>query len=208
MEIDSLIYSTNSSQSGNAEQIKRAIRNVLQAIELEAALEAAGGTDTVDPFARDAPLAENTLWQIQQMYPTKQIVVLAHNLHVQRYPYWDASQPRPRGHLMGEVLAEELRNDMFVLGTTSGWRSPPGYLPKGPRAGYRAPNVQTSLDSVMDVVPFEQHIVDLRRATGFARDWFESQQIMRDGPDYLRVTPIPAFDAILHLGSLRLSEGL
>lgn len=60
----------------------------------------------------------------------------------------------------------------------------------------------------MDAAPSEPHIVDLRMATGEARDWLGRQQSIRFGADYLRVTPLPAFDAVLHLGSLRLSEGL
>jgi hypothetical protein len=109
---------------------------------------------------------------------------------------------------MGEVLAEEVGTDMFVLGTTSGWRKPPGYTPTGPRAGYSVPNAPNSLDALMDEGSSEQYIVDLRRATGMARDWLERQQRVRDGADYLFVTPNPAFDALLHLGSLRISEGL
>jgi erythromycin esterase len=209
-EFESLIErdSANFTRPGAAEHARRAIRNVLQAIELEQAIEAAGGVDKVDPFARDGLLAENTLWAIRHMYPTQRIVLLTHNLHLQRYCYWDASQPSPRGRLMGEVLAEEVGTDMFVLGTTSGWRKPPGYTPTGPRAGYSVPNAPNSLDALMDEGSSEQYIVDLRRATGMARDWLERQQRVRDGADYLFVTPNPAFDALLHLGSLRISEGL
>jgi erythromycin esterase len=209
-ELESLLErdSTNLMRPDAVEQTRRAIRNVLQSIELEEAIKTAGGTDRVDSFVRDGFLAENTLWSIRRMYPTQRIVLLTHNLHLQRYPYWDGSQPNPRGHLMGEVLAKEIGREMFVLGTTSGWRTPPGYTPKGPRAGYNVPNSPNSLDSVMDAGSPEQQIIDLRRATGMAREWLEGQQSMRDGADYLQVTPIPAFDALLHLGSLRISEGL
>jgi hypothetical protein len=136
------------------------------------------------------------------------ITLLTHNVHLQRYPYGDASQPNPPGHLMGEVLAKEIGTDRLVLGTTSGWRTPPGYTPKGPRAGYKVTNAPDSLDAVRDAAPSEQHIIDLRRAAGMSRGWLEGKQSIRDGADYLRVIPIPAFDALLHLGSLRISEGL
>lgn len=189
-----------------SENERLAIRNVVQSTLLERAL--AKGGKPIDRFIRDKFLAENALWFIRHAYPTKRIILLTHNLHLQRYPYWEAAEDVPEGHLMGETLAKELGEEIFILATTSGWRTPRGYIPKGPRASYSIQNAHDSLDYVMDAAASEQHLVDLRKATDSARDWMLEQQTIRDGAQYLRVAPLPAFDAVLHLGSLRLSREL
>lgn len=189
-----------------SENERLAIRNVVQSTLLERAL--AKDAKPIDRFIRDKFLAENALWFIRHVYPTKRIILLTHNLHLQRYPYWEASEAVPEGHLMGETLVKELGDEMFLLATTSGWRTPRGYAPQGARAGYNIRNAPDSLDSVMDTAVSEQHLVDLRKAKGSARDWMLGQQTMRDGTQYLRVAPLRAFDAVLHLGSLRLSREL
>jgi erythromycin esterase len=198
----------NSINDGASELLGRALRNVLQSVQLGEAIEVGGGTDGIDPFARDGPLAENALWAMQRMHPNQKIVVLTHNLHLQRYPYWEEPQSVRRGHLMGEVLAREIGPHTLMIGTTSGWRAPDGYTPRGPRAGYDVPSRSGSLDAVMDTARAEQYLVDLRKSVGKAREWFSNQQLMRNGIEYLRVAPVPAFDVLLHLKTLRISEGL
>lgn len=68
--------------------------------------------------ARDAAMAENVLWALEQEGPNGRVLLVAHNLHVQGAPAtggpWAAFERVPTS--MGQHLRAALGNDLVIIG--------------------------------------------------------------------------------------------
>lgn len=65
-------------------------------------------------YQRDRAMADNVLWQLQDLYPGRKVVVWAHIVHVARGVKYDAQH-----RYAGDILGEKLGRDYFVLNLTA-----------------------------------------------------------------------------------------
>ncbi|MEP0365684.1 MAG: erythromycin esterase family protein [Cyclobacteriaceae bacterium] len=63
--------------------------------------------------ARDQAMAENIRWLLSEVFePNRKAIIIAHNFHISRY--------NEKEEVMGEFLAEEFGDQMYVLGVFAG----------------------------------------------------------------------------------------
>lgn len=62
--------------------------------------------------ARDSLMAANTLWLVNELYPDKKVIINAHNFHISKYNEKELT--------MGEILAEQLGEELYAIGVFGG----------------------------------------------------------------------------------------
>lgn len=79
-----------------------------------ASLQAQAATLWRGDYQRDHAMAENVLWQLEQLYPGKKAVIWGHIIHLGRGIKIDAQH-----RFAGDILGEKLGRDYYVLNTTA-----------------------------------------------------------------------------------------
>ncbi|MCX2865343.1 erythromycin esterase family protein [Paucibacter sp. PLA-PC-4] len=79
-----------------------------------ASLQAQAATLWRGDYQRDHAMADNVLWQLQQLYPGKKAVIWGHIIHLGRGVKIDA-----RHRFAGDILGDKLGRDYYVLNTTA-----------------------------------------------------------------------------------------
>lgn len=79
-----------------------------------ASLQAQAATLWRGDYQRDHAMAENMLWQLEQLYPGKKVVVWGHIIHLARGVKMDEQH-----RFAGDILGEKLGRDYYVLNTTA-----------------------------------------------------------------------------------------
>lgn len=77
-------------------------------------LQAQAATLWRGDYQRDHAMAENMLWQLEQLYPGKKVVVWGHIIHLARGVKMDEQH-----RFAGDILGEKLGRDYYVLNTTT-----------------------------------------------------------------------------------------
>jgi erythromycin esterase len=184
----------------------RALRSLSITITLDAmARELARGSYHGMMLDRDVAIADTVEWILRR---EDRIVVGAHNAHVQRWPATMSGMPPVA--TMGMHLADRLGKDYLVVGMTSATgqtlnTAPDFYAGKlftemeeTPRRG--------SLDALMAASHDGSFATDLRRLSPADAATVEAVSQQRYGALYSNVSPLDAFDVIVHLADVTPAE--
>jgi erythromycin esterase len=140
---------------------------------------------------RDAAMAENVLWILQNQAQEGKVLVYAHNAHVKNAVttggVWNAFAQPPNS--TGQYLRSRLGNDLFIVGTSL-TPSPASVQPG-------------SFDRALLQVGHPHFMLNLRAAAGDppAAAWLALPRPMEaNTATYLTLVPSIAFDAVVFLG--------
>jgi erythromycin esterase len=148
--------------------------------------------------ARDAAMADNVLWALDQEGPSGRLLFIAHNAHIKCAPtqggVWDAFERPPNA--VGEYLRESLGQDLVIIGMSAG------------HTVHSSPTVSApieSLDDALGAVGSAPFVLDLRTATPFSLvgKWLTTPKTLIANIDsFFVLSPRQSFDAILYIEKL------
>ncbi|HEV8528464.1 MAG TPA: erythromycin esterase family protein [Actinomycetes bacterium] len=184
---------------------ERALRSLRLTVTLDTLARAmARGDQQAMMFNRDAAIADTVDWILRR---EDRIVLAAHNGHIQR---WPGTLPGiPPVTPMGMHLADRLGRDYLVIGTTSGTGQT---LNTGADfyTGTLFTNLERpqpgSLDAFMAASGDGPFAVDLRRLSSADADAVRAASQQRFGAFYSDLSPLDAYDAIVHLPHVTAAE--
>lgn len=144
---------------------------------------------------RNEAMADNLRWILGR---EQRVLVGAHNVHVQRTPAFDGTTS------IGGLLADELADDLVIIGTTRGYGPVPDIDPDAPPehrfagiAAEAAPPAAGSLDALLDASGSPLHFLDPSRVPAGA---FDSVTGMAAQHTVVDIDPVRSFDGIVHIG--------
>lgn len=140
--------------------------------------------------ARDAAMAENARWALDQVGADGRILLFAHNGHVMnartRGGIWSVYSRRPAA--MGLHLRRKLGRDLLILGTSSN-RGPDGKIIK-----------PGTVDTALASVGVPHFVIDVRSAAQPWLDRTQSISVNYDSENMIR--PRQAFDALVYFSRM------
>jgi erythromycin esterase len=143
-------------------------------------------------MARDAAMADNVRWVVDQEGTDGRVLLFAHNGHVRKYrnimeadPIWGSATPPT---MMGEYLHSMLKNEMVVFGFTHSHRP---YT--------RVPADSTSIGSVLATLELPLFVLsfDSIPQSGPVFQWINQNRKIFDGRNYREMNLIKSFDALI-----------
>jgi erythromycin esterase len=144
--------------------------------------------------ARDAAMADNVLWALQQEGPSGRILVFAHNAHTKNAATaggpWSRLARPPAS--MGSYLRTALGKDLVIIGTSS-------------RPNPSLPTEAPEVDAALATAKMPALLFDLRKAQAnpLARKWLNQPRTLGANLDtFFLLTPAKAFDALVYLDTL------
>ena len=157
---------------------------------LPAAWQAAG--------ARDAGMADNVRWVLDQEGSSGRVLVFAHNAHVKNAAteggIWSAFERPPNA--MGQYLRSSLGNDLLIIGMSSAQNG----------VGFpTAPLDSRSIDAALTSVGLPRFLLDLRasRSDTTVTAWLAERRALRANfTTFLMLSPNSAFDVLFFVDSL------
>ena len=177
---------------------ERALRSLNITVALDAmARDMARGDQHEMMLNRDATIADTVEWILRR---EDRIVLAAHNGHVQR---WPGTLPgMPPAATMGMHLADRLGQDYLVIGTTSGTgqtlNTAPDFYAGRLFTELAAPQ-PGSLDALMAASHDGPFATDLRRLPPADAATVRAVSQQRYGAYYSDLSPLDAFDVVVHL---------
>jgi len=148
--------------------------------------------------ARDAAMADNVLWALDQEGPSGRILFIAHDAHVKSAPtqggVWDAFEHPP--HAVGEYLRASLGPALVIIGMSAGQTT------HSPPPPYEAVE---SLDNALGAVGAAPFLLDLRTAAPFSPEgkWLTARKTMTANIDsFFVLPPRKAFDVVFYVDKL------
>lgn len=177
---------------------ERALRSLNITITLDAmARELSRGNPHGMMLNRDATMADTVEWILRR---EGRIVVVAHNGHIQRYPVTFPGMPSTT--MMGMHLADRLGEDYLVIGTTTATgqtlNTSADFYAGKLFAEMEAPQ-PGSLDALMAASHDGPFATDLRRLSPTDAGTVRTVSRQRSGNSYFDVSPLDAYDMIVHL---------
>lgn len=184
-----------------------ALRSAVAARQLDAFLRAGVPRDRPadrtrwDPrpmSARDAAMADNVRWVLEQEGERGRILVYAHNVHVMNATLvggmWDAFTAPPP--MMGRYVRAMLGSEAFIIGTSAASNGP----------GLPQPTIDpTGIDAVLARTGVRRFAIDLRapaRTETIARWLGAAHPLRANVTTHHLIAPDPSFDAMVYLGTL------
>ena len=144
--------------------------------------------------ARNAAMAENVRWILEQQGQGGKILVFAHNAHVmnssQEGGVWNSLQRAPNS--MGQYLRLALGNELVIIGTSAQQQAPK-------QAAFLAAGLP-SFDAVLQMVGHPEFMLDLHSANDNLPviKWLSQPQTIRTNVDtYMTLTPGSSFDLVM-----------
>jgi erythromycin esterase len=189
-------------------------QQLLVAIQLDAwirdyAAAAAGEHAFFDVNIRDAGMAQTTEWILER---ADRLVIMAHNLHIQRTPYalsWLGTGEEPdSASSLGHHLSARLGAEYLVLGTTFGGGEVVGIEEgDGDTRGWDVKDVVKQIeppgpdviDGLLDAAAGGPGLVDLRALSAEIRHQVEAASRMRCLDQVIEVPVLDAFDVLAHV---------
>jgi erythromycin esterase len=180
------------------------------------ATAAAGEHPFFDINIRDASMAQTVGWILGR---EERLVILAHNLHIQRTPYglsWlSESGSAGTASSLGHHLADSLGDDYLVLGTTFGTGEVVGVEAGRPSPDAPVWNIRDvvrqldpvepgSVDGLLAAVQPTPGVLDLRTLTATDADLLRGPRAMRSLDQYVEVPVTAAYDALVHVPTITL----
>lgn len=170
---------------------------------------AAGEHAFFDVNIRDAAMAQTVEWILQR---EERLVVLAHNLHIQRTPYalsWLGEDAEPASaSSLGHHLSASLGERYVTIGTTFGSGEVIGIEEgDGDTKGWDVRDVVRSLgpagsdviDGLLDAARTTPGVLDLRALDADTRALIGAAGQMRCLDQVIDVPALAAFDALVHV---------
>jgi erythromycin esterase len=187
------------------EAYERALRALHLTITLDTVVAAmARGDQQTALFNRDGAIADTVEWILRR---EDRIVLAAHNGHIQR---WPVTLP---GMLpvtpMGMHLADRLGTDYLVIGTTTGTGqtlNASAEFYTGTLFTDMEPPRQGSLDALMAASCDGPFATDLRRLPAADTTTVGAVSQQRFGTFYSDLSPLDAYDVIVHLPHVTAAE--
>lgn len=184
---------------------ERALRSLRLAVTLDSLARAmARGDQQAMMFNRDAAIADTVDWILRR---EDRIVLAAHNGHIQRWPGTLPGMPPVTP--MGMHLADRIGQDYLVIGTTSGT----GHTLNTGADFYTGtlfttlePAQPGSLDALMAASGDGPFAADLRRLSSADADAVRAASQQRFGAFYSDLSPLDAYDVIVHLPQVTAAE--
>jgi erythromycin esterase len=148
--------------------------------------------------ARDMEMAENVRWVLARERPAGRVLVFAHNAHVKNARteggIWSSFARAPNA--MGMYLRSTLRDELFIIGTSSAANASglPAVIPD-----------PGGLDAALGRVGLPRFVLDLRasRTDRAVTAWLAEPRALRANfTTYLTLSPAKAFDALLFVNTL------
>jgi erythromycin esterase len=182
------------------------------------ATAAAGEHPFLDINIRDASMAQTVDWILRQ---EDRLVILAHNLHIQRTPYgvpWltDIAAESPASSL-GHHLTARLGNDYRVIGTTFGAGEAVGTESIEDSTGWNVRDVirelgpaePDSIDGLLAAAtaaagPAAAGVLDLRTLSAADAAALGGTRKIRALDHYIEVPMTEAYDALVHVPAITL----
>jgi erythromycin esterase len=175
----------------------------------DSATAAAGEHPFFDVNIRDASMAETVAWILQR---EERLIIMAHNLHIQRTPYglsWlsDVGTSRPASSL-GEHLSSSLGSQYLVIGTTFDRGEVIGVESATPDpAGWNVTDIvrqlepasPDSVDGLLAAAHPDPGVLDLRCLPRGDAALMARPRPMRSLDQYTDVTALSAFDALAYV---------
>lgn len=192
----------------------QARQQVRVAVELDTwirdyAAAAAGEHPFFDVNIRDAAMADTAGWILER---SERVIILAHNLHIQRTPValtWLGTDGAPTSaSSLGHHLAARLGPDYLAIGTTFGAGEVIGIeAAGGDTAGWDVRDVVRQLepagddvlDGLLDRARSRPGLLDLRTLTDNDRQLIGAATKMRSLDQLIDVPALEAFDALAHV---------
>lgn len=164
----------------------------------------------VEENRRDALMAENLRWLIEEGYPDRKIIVWAHNAHVMN-AYYEAPtfktislEPAPDTmKTMGVFLAEWLGDDVYTIGITA-YEGNDELIGRPDTAKAIPPALEGSIEERLHRLGYAHAFLDLRAARGEADPPLGGAQTIRV-PKYDNVEITDAtqpYDAIFYIARM------
>lgn len=184
---------------------ERALRALSVTVTLDAmARELNRGSHQGAMLARDATIADTVEWILRR---EDRIVLAAHNGHVQR---WPGTLPgMPPFTTMGMHLADRLGKDYLVIGTTTATgqtlNTGPDFYTGKLFTELEAPQ-PGCLDALMAASHDQPFATDLRRLSEADVRTVQAVTQQRFGAYYTDVSPLDAYDVIVHLPYVTAAE--
>ncbi|MGN9837723.1 erythromycin esterase family protein [Nonomuraea sp. H19] len=181
------------------DEYERAHRSLSLTVTIDAVVrELSGGRpDGIAADIRDAAIADTVEWILRR---EDRIVVAAHNGHIQRCPV--ALPGMPPSTTTGMHLAARLGMDYLVIGTTSATghtlTTSPGFYAGELFEEMGTPR-QGSLDALMAAGHDGPFATDLRRLSPADAEAVRTVSQQRVGGFYADLSPLDAFDVVVHL---------
>jgi erythromycin esterase len=143
---------------------------------------------------RDAAMAENVLWVLNNLPKGEKILVFAHNAHVKNAAttgsVWDAFARPP--HAIGQYLRSRLGSDLYILGASVG--------------ASKAAARPGSFDVALSRIGRPRFFLDLRPAVANPQvdTWLSAVRPMEANTvHFLNLAPGKAFDGIVYFDKTR-----
>ncbi|GAA1314001.1 erythromycin esterase family protein [Saccharothrix xinjiangensis] len=184
---------------------ERALRSLHLLTALDTVVRAmARGDVPTAMFTRDAAMADTVEWILRR---EDRIVLAAHDAHVQRHP---AALPgMPAFTPLGMHLADRLGEDYRVVGTTTGTgrtlNTGPDFYAGALFTELGAPEPD-SLDGLLHASHDGPFATDLRRLPPADTGAVRAVTRQRLGASYSDVSPLDAYDALVHLPHVTAAE--
>jgi erythromycin esterase len=148
--------------------------------------------------ARDAAMADNVRWVLDQEGSNGRVLVFAHNAHVKNAAteggIWSAFERLPNA--MGQYLRSSLGNDLVIIGMSSAQNG----------VGFpTAPLDSKSIDTALASVGLPRFLLDLRVSpsdTSLAAWLAERRALRANFTTFLMLSPKIAFDVLFFVDSL------
>ena len=148
--------------------------------------------------ARDAAMADNARWVLDQEGSSGRVLVFAHNAHVKNAAteggIWSAFERPPNA--MGQYLRSSLGNDLLIIGMSSAQNG----------VGFpTAPLDSRSIDAALTSVGLPRFLLDLRasRSDTTVTAWLAERRALRANfTTFLMLSPNSAFDVLFFVDSL------
>jgi erythromycin esterase len=184
---------------------ERALRSLRLAVTLDSLARAmARGDQQAMMFNRDAAIADTVDWILRR---EDRIVLAAHNGHIQRWPGTLPGMPPVTP--MGMHLADRIGQDYLVIGTTSGTGqtlNTGADFYTGTLFTTLEPAQPGSLDALMAASGDGPFAADLRRLSSADADAVRAASQQRFGAFYSDLSPLDAYDVIVHLPHVTAAE--
>ncbi|MCZ1010985.1 erythromycin esterase family protein [Streptomyces lydicus] len=192
-------------QRTTADVYERALRSLRLTVAIDANARAIsrGDWDSVF-FNRDAAIADTVEWILHR---EDRIVLAAHNGHIQRWPaHWPGASPAAS---MGMHLADRIGEDFLVIGITNGTGqtlNAGADFYDGKLFTDLEPPRPGSLDALMAASGDGPFATDLRRLSPADTEAVRTISQQRLGTLYCDVSPLDAYDVIVHLSHVTAAE--
>lgn len=121
--------------------------------------------------ARDLAMAENIEWLLENIFPDRKVIIIAHNFHIAKYNKTE--------EVMGEFLHQTYREDMYVLGVFAAAGTYRGNYGEEKEISI-ADSAKTDIKHVIEALEGRLHVMDIRSRSSKRMAFLSRKIIVND----------------------------